>query len=352
MRQLIMLAVSAMIAGCSTAPVQPAISAFATSVEKSTAEVEQRYKADKIADKYSAEFDRAVVDAQAVLQQDGCSAPIGLSVDPGSEALSDFSAHCDLTAVVLDPTAGALSEIVIVVPDGQDGVEGENARRAAAALSRYATSIKALAETNLPGELGDKFGAAATSVNGLIGEVAKLGDGKGLEKDTIKVLDTGASLFGTLFTEAFEVRRYALLKKLVERADPSVALSARVIAAWYKKSEDPDLDAKYNELDEVAAVQATAIVAIRGGSIDKAVAVAAAVAATETLRNRYRIVEEAETKAKWRVFIGIASAHEAILKSFNKPKSLEDLATANDRILDLVAKTDAFVKAVEEAGQE
>lgn len=331
-----------LLAGCSTARLTPEIASFAGAVERSSAEVVERYRTEGIAQKFSDEYDRAVVARGAILQPDGCAGPIGFSAELDDPALVDFSRHCGLVARILDPATGDIVDVAITAADGQEGITGENARRLALALGSYAAAIRKLAESDAPKQLGASFAAAAGSVNALIGEAAKLEPGGGLDADTVRAMQSGTDLFGTLITEAFEARRYRLLQQIVTRADRSVALVSRALAGWFWLREEPGLAELYAALDDAALEQGFAVAGVGAGGDP-----ADAVAATAELRRRHAALAAAETDARWRVFLEIAVAHRAILDSLDQPLSLEELGAANQRIIDLVRKTDAFVKAIE-----
>ncbi|MXO90850.1 hypothetical protein [Pontixanthobacter aquaemixtae] len=342
----LLLCVSLALAGCQTAPVQPAIGDFSAAVRATANTVERRYARDDIEGLLANEYDEAVVDQQAFYELENCAAPIGLSVPIGDPGLTDFSEHCGYRTLKIEN--GDIVPAFIELEDGLPGITGENAMRLSSSLGAYAEALDTLARSNAPAELGRNFDSAAAAVLNLVDDAKRLGpEGEGLSRPTANLADAGAGLGSTLLREYFETKRYRLLQKLVEQSDPAVQLSSRAIAGWYRSQTSEEILAAYNALDAANGAQQRAIVALRnGGSREEAIA------ATRDLRLAYDQLAQMENNAPWRVHLAIAEAHVAMVEAFRQPQSIDALARANERIDNLVIKTKAFVDAIGDLEQE
>jgi hypothetical protein len=342
------LLIPLLMAGCSTEYVQPQIETFAQSVDASTATALQRYAAEGIALRYREEYhremaNRSLASNQPVLvyqfDKGGCDRAISLAVSLEDPALADFANHCRLVIIEFDPVSNtyrSVDPLEIRPPDDQEGVRGENARRVAEALRGYANALAELAAADTPQAVGASFGMAALAVQNLGAEARKLKGGENLPPPDAR-FGAGSALVQTVLTEVLEAKRYRLLKLLVTEADRTVEISARSLAAWYQEQSAEEIRAAYGTLHEAVTAAQEAVIA---QSPDRAGLLAA-------VREAYEAVEVVETNAPWRVFLGIAEGHRAILQSLNAPASLEQLAAANQRIARLVDQTHSFVESID-----
>lgn len=337
-----------LLCACTTTPQLPAIVDFADSVTAVSVGVTKRFEEEKISDLYNEEFNQEVTAQKLVLIQEGCAdliSPEGISFSDPS--LDDFDQHCKLTPSRQSANGGGFEPALVTVPTDQPGSDGRNAQRISLALNDYSKSLKALAESKLPSELGVKFKAAATSAKALGIEVSKLNDGSGLDPKSLAIVETGIDLVGGLLTETFEARRYVMVKRIVEQSQKRVEIAALILATWQYEPELPVLEALYDQLQEKRRAQTSAAGRLlNGDGSEKELLVA-----TRELRALKGEIEKRETTAKWRVFPKIAQAHYAIEQSFEKP-GLDAIAAANDRIAALVAQTKEFVQAIEAAEEE
>lgn len=338
------LAVTLLLIGCTTAPVQPAVEKFSKAVSVTSGAVERRYASGGFAEKLQNEYDQQVVAQRAFIELEDCTGPIALSVPLDDPGLADFARHCRYQPSTID-ARGDIAPAEIMLQDGLPGITADNARRLSAQLGAYAEALGNLAKTKKPAELGRNFGAATAAVLNLVDQTTEMAGGDGLTRTERAVADAGTGLASALVTEYFETRRYRLLKTLIKRADPTVQLSARALAGWFRAAGSAEITAAYDALEDAKANQQRAIAALNKGRGSEQ----AAVAATRDVRVAYDKVAELETSAPWRVPFAIAEAHTAMLDSFAAPGDLEALARANDRIDGLASKAVAFVEAVEAA---
>lgn len=339
MRMLFPATLALLLAGCSTAPTLPAIKTFSDAVTTTTVAVDLRYEQDDIATKRQNDIDRLIVENKLPLNVD-CPAPIGLSVALDDPGLGDFTKHCALNA--FDLSSGRPVPTKTPTPDGTESADAYNARRLAHALGDYAASLKALAESDGPRQLAPAFESAAGSVLNLIGTAQASFGGQGLDAAQQRLAGAGTSLLGGVLTEAYETRRFKLMRRIVEVADPTVELSARAVAGWFRIADGSNPRELYEALDAAVADQQRAIIAVNDGTGDAA----AAVTATQAARIAYQNVVNAETRSSWRTHLAIARAHRGILKSLQDAGDLSALAAANDRIADLAGKAKAFYEAL------
>jgi len=346
-RPSIWFLIAALVSGCSTEFVQPRIETFSQSVEGSAGSVLERYESQGIPALYLAEYHQAMAAKGAMYGAQGhCDRPISLSVALDDPALQDFAHHCALVvgvaSVKYDPVQGAYASIDpldIRPPDGGPGVEGGNARRMALALRGYAAALAELAKANTPQDVGASFAAASQAAQGLLTETKKARGADGIPPATEALLGAGSSLLQSLLTEALEAKRYRLLKQLVTQADPVVEVSARVLAAWYYDESREEISGLYEQLNE-------AVGAAQNATLEQAADTAQRLG---QVRDIYEALKKAETNAPWRVFLGVAEGHRAILHSLNAPTSMEQLLSANQRISRLIEQTQAFAQAIDAA---
>jgi hypothetical protein len=311
-------------------------------VESTTGQVLDRYNGDAIEDTYRGELDAAMVASNTTLHGVGCeSGPLRFSRDPESEKFDDFSKHCALEQVQLTPSGDLRKpDPPIRAPSGGPGADGYNARRLSFALQRYAKSLLALAESDTPEKLGSSFSAAGGAVLGLIEEADKL-QGKPAPTNRSKAIrSVNTDLIGSLLSEAFEARRYAMLSRIVTDADSSVEIAAVALAAWAEEPEIAVLQNLYDRLNDALAR------AQRAEGAGNAVQARAELAHA---RSAYDAVVEGESTAAWKAFFDIARTHKAILASFNDPGDLEQLAEANTRINKLAEKIEKINAAHEKS---
>lgn len=331
-----------LLAGCSTIPVQPAISDFTSAVQATTAAAEKRYREENVAALLAAETDEAVVEAGAFYDLINCDGPIGLSVDLNDPALSDFGQHCSYETFL--PGEGGVENRPVEVEDGQPGLTGDQAVRIARKLSAYASALNTLATSDKPAELEKDFSTAASAVLDMFDEAKKIKtDGEGLAQPDRELANAASGLGSSLLRGYFETRRFRLLLALIEQSDPAVQVSARAIAGWYRSQTSAQILGAYQRLEVAKAAQQRATMAHRNGDGTKE----AALEATREFRTAYEELARLETNAPWRTHLAIAEAHSAMLEATRSPYDLDALAYANGRIDDLVSKTIVFVDAVE-----
>jgi hypothetical protein len=179
--------------------------------------------------------------------------------------------------------------------------------------------------------LGSSFTNASTAVFGLIDEANKFQGSPPPSDRTTAIRSANTDLIGSLLTEVFEARRYAMLSSIVKDADNSVEIAAVALASWAEETELADLQARYDSLKNALGNAARA-----EGAGNSSLAKAELTRA----RSAYDAVVEGEGKATWKMFFDIARTHRAILDSFDNPGDPKQLAEANGRINSLAEKVE------------
>ncbi|MDG4551197.1 MAG: hypothetical protein P9F19_17665 [Candidatus Contendobacter sp.] len=315
-------------AGCSTAHIAPDVAKFSTAVESTTGQVLKRYDGDAIEAKYRAELNTAMVANNVTLMPVGCIEPLRFDQRIESEKFDDFSKHCALQQARRDRS---MPNPPIRPPSNGPGAQGYSARRLSLALQNYAKSLLALAQSDTPSKLGSSFTNASTAIFGLIDEADKFQGAPPPSDRTTAIRSANTDLFGSLLTEAFEARRYAMLSSIVKDADSSVEIAAVALASWAEEPEIADLRARYDSLKNALGDAARAEGA---GNASRAIAELA------RARSAYDAVVEGEANATWKMFFDIARTHRAILDSFDNPGDPKQLAEANKRINSLAEKVE------------
>ena len=206
-----------------------------------------------------------------------------------------------------------------------------NARLSIRALADYSAALQELVEARDPGQVGKSVGDTVSAVQGLADAAASVQNDRGLSAKAEGIFSTASQLFDRLTREVLEARRFEMLSEIVRASDPLVQDLSEAAALWFYQTEKDALETAYrNAMD--AAYETTA----QGNKTVQVIEDAEVAIAT---------ARRMEAAARWRVFWGVAVAHHAILKSLDAPPNLELLIEANTRISDLVAATDAFVKA-------
>ena len=321
--------------GCSTVHIAPDVAKFSNAMESTTGQVLKRYDGDAIEAKYRTELNEAMVASNVTLMKVGCIEPLRFTERIDSEKFDDFSKHCALDQARRDRST---PNPRIRPPSDGEGARGYSALRISLALQSYSKSLLALAQADTPSKLGSSFTNASTAVFGLIDE-AKIFQGYSPPSDrTTAIRSANTELIGSLLTEAFEARRYAMLSSIVKDADSSVEIAAVALASWAEEPELDDLKARYDGL-EIAVDNAVRAEGTGDSSLAKAELARA--------RSAYDAVVEGEAKATWKMFFDIARTHRAILDSFDNPEDPKQLAEANKRINSLAEKVEK-VKAAKE----
>ncbi len=313
----------------------------------STEKLLERYKNQDIDTKYRAELDAALVREDALLRVpvgQGCDSPVALvGIDLDDPLLIGYAEHCPLATARINRAASSPQEVLNPSDaprpvDGGPGIEGYNARRIAVALQKYGKSLAALANAKTPQELGESFGSAANSLLALRTAAASLSSPEaGLSEKSQARVDAGRDLLGTALTEFIEAKRYRLLANIVVSTDPVIEEVARAMAAWYYPDYLDSAEALQKALrDSERAAENAAFAQTPGRK-----------SALEQMRKHHDDLVALETAAEWKVFLGIASAHREMRKSFEEPRDIDQLTEANQRIQALVDKVAAYVKATQ-----
>lgn len=329
---------------CSSQQVQPMIGVFAEVALDSAESVISKYDDDGLQQIYTDEFHDEMARKNLTYQVSGCSDLLKPSIKLENPRLIDFKHHCSIipSNVSMKQDEVEFFEVEFRPPSGGEGVEAYNVRRVAISLAEYALALSELVTASTPQDLKESFGEASYALVGLASNAKLLSSqGNDLSASAQALFETGSSLFGTLLAEAFEAKRYRLLAELVRSSDKTVETATRIIATWYYKKEKSEIRLAYERLEE--SVSLSNVAAITSKENQKEL--------LDEVLSAYDAVVVAEEDAQWRVFVGIAQAHRAILKSFDEPKSLDELLEANSRIADLAYQAKAFSAAVKEAGE-
>lgn len=316
---------------CSSTKVKPEIDVFAGQVTKILDVTERDFTNNQLDSQLAEEARQNLLNHNAFYYLEGRCRVIRPStmLNFGDPDLMSFQKNCSLVAKKTTKNNSELVDFDNTLPESE-AVRERNARNAVRALKRYASSLVELTNAETPDEISTATTTAITAINDL-GDTAKsINKADNQTVNTKKVIsEAGSALVSTLAKEILEARRYSILASIVRGADIAVQENSQAIAIWYSKQEREGLKRGYQELRDL------------GDNEYKS-----ATRSSEELKkieSTYANLKKQSMQEKWRSFALIRNAHSAILSSLNAPADLARLTNANERIRNLISKTDEYV---------
>ena len=326
----ILLVISATtFAGCSTSKMTPDIETFGTTVKT----IIGKDKSDSVKNKLQERVDTARLEDFAragVLYRVAESSEAACSYNEPALRPSSFADSCKLEPVLFDQQTS--QQIIVssqydsldiqsqsdrVIPAGNQKLLKELlADRLKSDLLDYAGQIKALATATEPNDVATAAGNALDAVHALGDEIDRTAPVTGSEAS--KRRTANRNLLVTLTSEALEVWRYNLLKKILMASDEDISRAAMQLAILSFEKEKTDLE-KDKDVFQAALLDQSL------GSRQS----------LESVQVAFARLAEADSNASFRRYADIATTHNAIIEALMSPMDLTQLAATNKRIVEL-----------------
>ncbi len=309
--------------GCSTNKVTPDIAAFGGAVETIAKKDRKAARKRGLPERVAAarRVDLAAVNAVYTTNNpEACS----YTYPSLATAPPRFKAACKLVpknekgqvvATMFDPLAKQEAADIVAPTRNKALLREHLTLKIVRDLEQYASGLKTLAESTLPGEIGKSTSKAFSAAAGLSDTVRAVAAAEGTAAPKRTVV---GSLLSIGARETAEAARYRRLRNIVEYADPFVQKATVQLATLTFQREKGALGPLADEFQE-------GLSDFDGGTeaglarIDKA----------------YAALADADKSAHFRIYSDIGLGHRAIVESLSTRASIKELTRANDRIDEL-----------------
>lgn len=135
--------------------------------------------------------------------------------------------------------------------------------------------------------------------------------------------------------------RYSALKGIVTNGNEAVHGAGVILARWMQSREAPNLEQGIEQARNAEIAAAESRFAGDSGAMQ---------ASYGDLVSAYEAALKADDDARWRAFIGMVIAHEALNEAFDKPADFAKLQDAHARLTEFVDQALKLKAALEAAG--